>query len=55
MADRAFRRHSAVGTKEKISPYRKSRLNGRNAWLESAPLTQQRKREKELGHIGNPG
>jgi hypothetical protein len=24
-------------------------LNGRNAWLEGALLTQQRKREKEMG------
>ena len=24
-------------------------LNGRNAWLEGAPLTQRRKREKEMG------
>jgi hypothetical protein len=26
-----------------------SMLNGRNAWLEGAPLTQQRKRKEEMG------
>jgi hypothetical protein len=31
------------------SPPMSSILNGRNAWLEGALLTQQRKREKEMG------
>jgi len=34
---------------------RSSILNGRNAWLEGARLTQRRKKEEKWVHIGNPG